>query len=58
MHRATEQDMPPIDEIVDYVVFFDKYLDKATAYVCINKTCKPPTNEIKKMIEYLNPGRN
>jgi len=50
--------MPPIDEIVDYVVFFDKYLDKATAYVCINKTCKPPTNEIKKMIEYLNPGRN
>ena len=58
IHRATEQEMAPIDEIADYVMFFDKYLDKATAYVCINKTCKPPTNEIKKMIEYLNPGRN
>ncbi len=58
MHRATEQNIPPIDEIADYVVFFDKYLDKATAYVCINKTCKPPTNKIEKMIEYLNPGRN
>ena len=58
IHRATEQDIPPIDEIVDYVLFFDKYLDKATAYVCINKTCKPPTNEIEKMVEYLNPVRN
>ncbi|MHA1104178.1 MAG: thioredoxin domain-containing protein [Promethearchaeota archaeon] len=58
MYRATERDEPPIDEIVDYVMFFDKYLDKATAYVCIDKTCKPPTNDIEKIIEYLNPGRN
>ncbi len=58
IYRATEQENPPIDEIVDYIIFFYKYLDKATAYICINKTCKPPTNEIDKMFEYLNPLRN
>ena len=26
---------------------------KATAYVCRNKTCLPPTNNAKKMLEYL-----
>jgi uncharacterized protein YyaL (SSP411 family) len=57
LHRATEQDPPSIDKIANYVGFFDKCLDKATAYVCVNKTCKPPTNEIDKMLEYLNPIR-
>ena len=58
LHRATEENPPSIDKIANYVGFFDKYLDKATAYVCVNKTCKPPTNEVEKMIEYLNPIRN
>jgi uncharacterized protein YyaL (SSP411 family) len=57
LHRATEQNPPPIDKIANYVEFFDKHLDKATAYVCVNRTCKPPTNEVEKMIEYLNPTR-
>ena len=57
LHRATEQDSPSIDKIADYTKFFDKHLNKATAYVCVNKTCRPPTNEIEKMIEYLNPFR-
>ena len=57
LHRATEQDTPSIDKFARYAEFFDKYLNKATAYVCVNKTCKPPTNEIEKMIEYMNPAR-
>ncbi len=57
LYRETEKDSPPIDKIANYVEFFDKYLNKATAYVCINKTCKPPTNEVQKMLEYLNPTR-
>ena len=57
LHRATEQDPPSIDKFARYAEFFDKYLNKATAYVCFNKTCKPPTNEIEKMIEYMNPAR-
>jgi uncharacterized protein YyaL (SSP411 family) len=57
LYRETEKDSAPIDKIASYVEFFDKYLDKATAYVCINKTCKPPTNKVQKMLEYLNPTR-
>ncbi|MHA1669803.1 MAG: hypothetical protein ACTSV5_04400 [Promethearchaeota archaeon] len=56
--RATEQELTLIDEIAAHVKFYDKYLNKATVHVCINKTCKLPTNEIEKMIEYLEPARN
>jgi hypothetical protein len=32
---------------------YEKIGDKATAYVCRNQTCMPPTNSIDKMLEYL-----
>ncbi len=32
---------------------YEKKGGKATAYVCRNKTCMPPTNNAKKMLEYL-----
>ena len=32
---------------------YQKIGDKATAYVCRNQTCMPPTNSIEKMLEYL-----
>jgi len=32
---------------------YEKIGGKATAYVCRNQTCMPPTNNIKKMLEYL-----
>jgi uncharacterized protein len=34
-------------------VSYEKIDGKATAYVCKNQTCMPPTNEIEKMLEYL-----
>ena len=51
--RKTEQETPEIDMISNFVQFFDNLEGKATAYVCINKTCKPPTHEVNKMLEYL-----
>jgi len=51
--RPTEKLNPKIDNLSNYIQFFDKYEGKATAYVCINKTCKAPTNDIKKALEYL-----
>jgi len=54
IHRKTEQKLPDIDAYSNFVQFFENLEDKATAYVCINKTCKPPTHEIGKMLEYLN----
>ncbi len=52
--RKTEQDSPEIDEFSNFVQYFDKLDGKATAYICINKMCKPPTNDINKILLYLN----
>jgi len=57
LHRPTEINSPKIDQLSNFITYFDKYENKATAYVCINKTCKPPTNEGQKMLEYLDPIR-
>jgi uncharacterized protein YyaL (SSP411 family) len=32
---------------------YDRIDGKATAYVCKNQTCMPPTNDISKMLEYI-----
>jgi len=51
--RPTEKLNPEIDDISNFVQFFDKYEGKATAFVCINKTCKAPTNDINIALENL-----
>jgi len=51
--RPTENSYPEIDKYSNFIQFFDKYEGKATAYVCINKTCKAPTNDINVAIEHL-----
>jgi uncharacterized protein YyaL (SSP411 family) len=53
--RPTDENYPLIDEFSNFVQFFNKFEDKATAYVCINKTCKAPTNDIERALEYLKP---
>ena len=51
--RKMEQENPDIDKFSNFVQFFDDLDNKATAYVCIDKTCKPPSHEIDKILEYL-----
>jgi len=51
--RPTEKLNPEIDNFSNFVQFFDKYEGKATAYVCIDKTCKAPTNDMNVAIEHL-----
>ncbi len=53
IYRPTESYPPEIDKYSDYIEWFDKTDDKATAYVCINKTCRPPTTDPNKMLEYI-----
>ncbi len=53
MQRKTEQNPPDIDEFSNFVEYFDNLEGKATAYVCVNKTCKPPTHNLDQMIEFL-----
>jgi len=57
LFRPTDEESPKVDDLSNYITYFDKHENKATAYVCINKTCKPPTNDAEKMLEYLNPIR-
>ena len=53
IYRPSNKTKPKIDDLSNFVQFFDKFEGKATAYVCINKTCKAPTNDINLALEYL-----
>ncbi|MFO8055510.1 MAG: thioredoxin domain-containing protein [Bacteroidales bacterium] len=51
--RNTAKDSPEIDKYSDFISYFEKLNEKATAYVCVNKTCKPPTNDPQEMLQLL-----
>ncbi|MFX1277678.1 MAG: thioredoxin domain-containing protein [Promethearchaeota archaeon] len=53
IQRKTEQHPPDIDKYSNFVQYFEDEGGKATAYICINKTCKPATQDLDKIIEYL-----
>jgi uncharacterized protein YyaL (SSP411 family) len=52
---SSDEENPEIYNVTDFVKHKSAKNDKATAYVCINRFCKFPTNEISKMLELLNP---
>lgn len=52
--RKMEQKVPEIDNYSNFVEFFYDIESRPTAYVCINKTCKSPTSDPLKVIEFLN----
>ena len=51
--RPTDQSPPEIDEYAKFINSFTKSENKATAYVCIDKTCLPATNEKEEVIKLL-----
>jgi hypothetical protein len=51
--RKTDDKSPEIDKYANFVEWFNPINDKATAYVCVNKTCKKPTNDHNQMVESL-----
>ena len=53
VHRATDINPSDIDHYANFIKWFDKIDNKATAYICIDKTCKPPTINPEIMLEYL-----
>ncbi len=54
IHRNTEGESSRMDGLSNFIQFFIKLDDKATGYVCINKTCKPATSDPEKIIGLLN----
>jgi uncharacterized protein YyaL (SSP411 family) len=51
----TEKSSPEILEIAEFAKYYEQVDGKAAAYICINQTCKPATNQIDKMLELLEP---
>lgn len=49
----TEQSSPEILEIAEFAKYYEQVDGKTAAYICINQTCKPATNQINKMLEML-----
>jgi hypothetical protein len=48
-----EVDKPPITAIAEYTESQTAIDGKATAYVCLHHTCKPPTTDPARMLEFL-----
>lgn len=55
MRRNTDQEEPDIDRFSNFVEFFTNLDKKATAYICINKICKPPTHDTSHALKLLQP---
>ena len=51
--RPAEEDTPTIDDLAEFVKHHVSIDNKATAYVCINNSCKAPTIEVNKMLESI-----
>ena len=54
--RDTGTKEPKIDNIVESYKEYNKINQKATAYVCVGKSCKQPTNDVETMLEYIEPS--
>lgn len=55
IQRNIKHNPPKIDEFVDYIHNYNIIDNKVTAYICTNKTCKPPITDINKLFEFINP---
>ncbi len=53
--RPSEKTSPDIDAVAPFVKNYTDIDGKATAYVCVNNTCKLPTTDIKQMLGMLTP---
>jgi uncharacterized protein YyaL (SSP411 family) len=54
MLRRIEQESAEIEHIAPFTKNLTSIDGKATAYVCLNHTCKRPTTDTRTMLELLN----
>ena len=51
--RPMETEAPEINDLAEFVKYQVSIDGKATAYVCQNFSCKVPTTDAEKMLEFL-----
>lgn len=54
VYKENDEKNSKISEIADYTAMMYQINGKSTVYVCRNFTCENPTNDIGKMLNYLN----
>jgi uncharacterized protein YyaL (SSP411 family) len=52
--RPSKPSEPKITRLAEYTMSQTSLRGKATAYVCLNFSCKQPTTDIVKLLELLN----
>jgi uncharacterized protein YyaL (SSP411 family) len=52
----SDRDVPEIVKLAEFTKNQSSIGGKATAYVCVNHSCKSPTTDVNKMFELLNAG--
>jgi uncharacterized protein YyaL (SSP411 family) len=55
---SNDQKPPLIEDIVPFIKDHSSIDGKATAYVCLNYNCKPPTTDISFLYKLLNSGQD
>jgi uncharacterized protein YyaL (SSP411 family) len=56
LFNPDEEDSPGISQLAAFTRNQASIEGKATAYVCLNHSCKSPTTDVNKMLELLNVG--
>jgi uncharacterized protein YyaL (SSP411 family) len=51
--RPVEEIEPGIDSVSDFVKHYESINDRATAYICLNNSCKTPATEVARMLESI-----
>ncbi len=58
IQRNIKQVPPEIDVFINYIHNYNKIDNKTTAYICTNKTCKPPITDVNELLKLINPRWN
>ena len=51
--RPTEKASSDIDSLASFIKYQVSIKGRATAYVCLNNTCRLPTTDIKEMLALI-----
>ena len=55
VHRPAKEKNPAVSKLAAYTLAHRAIAQKATAYVCMNYSCKLPTNDPAVMLKQLRP---
>ena len=58
LFRPSKMELPEISRLAEFTLYQKTVEDKATAYVCLNYSCKRPTTDVGEMLRLLTSGND